>query len=88
MESPNSLRHPSGCNEENPINIGELLNCYICYGKVKNAVMCPQCSKLCCEQCIKVNFYLLLEMDHRAKVPMSTLQSTIATYTIGELPIC
>jgi len=38
-------------------NINELFNCYICFGKVKNAVMCPQCSKLCCEQCIKVYLF-------------------------------
>ena len=36
------------------MSISEIFNCYICFGKVRNAVMCPQCSKLCCEQCIKV----------------------------------
>lgn len=26
--------------------------CFICMGTVNKAMMCPFCSKLCCEQCI------------------------------------
>ena len=33
--------------------IREKLKCFICYGKVVNALMCPYCKKLACEQCIK-----------------------------------
>ena len=33
--------------------IRDKLKCFICFGKVKNAMMCPYCKKLACEQCIK-----------------------------------
>ena len=33
--------------------IRDKLKCFICFGKVKNAMMCPHCKQLACEQCIK-----------------------------------
>ena len=33
--------------------IRDKLKCFICFGKVVNAMMCPYCKKLACEQCIK-----------------------------------
>lgn len=39
-------------NVDSTINLDEFLNCYICFNKVLNAVMCPFCSKLCCSDCI------------------------------------
>lgn len=33
--------------------IRDKLKCFICFGKVLNAMMCPYCKKLACEQCIK-----------------------------------
>ena len=34
-------------------NLEEIFKCFICLGRVKNAQMCPHCSKLCCNNCIK-----------------------------------
>lgn len=34
-------------------NLEEIFRCFICFGRVKNAQMCPHCSKLCCGSCIK-----------------------------------
>ena len=34
-------------------DIRNKLRCFICFGKVVNAVMCPFCKKLACEQCLK-----------------------------------
>ena len=48
--SPVSNVQPS----ENQSNIEEIFKCFICFGKVQNAVMCPYCSKLCCGGCMKV----------------------------------
>lgn len=31
----------------------ELLNCQICYCKVANPSMCPHCSKLYCDNCLR-----------------------------------
>ncbi|KAK9712933.1 Tripartite motif containing 37 [Basidiobolus ranarum] len=31
----------------------EVFRCFICLGALQNAVLCPTCSKLCCEHCIK-----------------------------------
>ena len=33
--------------------IRDKLKCYICFGKVINATMCPKCKKIACEECIK-----------------------------------
>ncbi|KAL4441692.1 hypothetical protein ABPG74_008689 [Tetrahymena malaccensis] len=33
--------------------IQDILTCLICFGKLKNAHMCPDCQKMCCESCIK-----------------------------------
>eukprot|EP00002_Diphylleia_rotans_P023896 TRINITY_DN4707_c0_g2_i2.p1 TRINITY_DN4707_c0_g2~~TRINITY_DN4707_c0_g2_i2.p1 ORF type:complete len:931 (-),score=180.40 TRINITY_DN4707_c0_g2_i2:331-3123(-) len=35
------------------INIEEIFRCYICMGRVRNAQMCPSCSKMCCMICIE-----------------------------------
>lgn len=34
-------------------SIEEIFRCPICLGRVKNAQMCPTCSKMCCGNCIK-----------------------------------
>lgn len=34
-------------------HLEEIFKCFICFGRVKNAQMCPHCSKLCCNNCIK-----------------------------------
>lgn len=34
-------------------NIEELFKCFICFGKIEDAVICPSCSKLCCRSCIR-----------------------------------
>ncbi|ORX91641.1 hypothetical protein K493DRAFT_49616 [Basidiobolus meristosporus CBS 931.73] len=33
--------------------LDEVFRCFICLGALQNAVLCPTCSKLCCEHCIK-----------------------------------
>lgn len=35
-------------------SIVDMLNCFICLKKVKEAVICPHCSKFSCENCLKV----------------------------------
>jgi len=44
---------PSLTNNTTKVQLDELLRCIICFGKVKNPQMCPSCSKLCCNPCIK-----------------------------------
>lgn len=34
-------------------NIDEIFKCFICFGKIQDAVLCPSCSKLCCRDCIR-----------------------------------
>lgn len=36
------------------------LSCRICLERISNAIMCPNCKKLCCEQCIKVSILIFL----------------------------
>lgn len=33
--------------------LDEIFRCFICFARVKNAQMCPNCSKLCCGGCIR-----------------------------------
>ena len=39
--------------EKEKNDIRNKLKCFICFGKVINATMCPFCKKLACEQCFK-----------------------------------
>ena len=39
--------------EKEKNKIRDKLKCFICFGKVKNAMMCKKCSGIACEQCIK-----------------------------------
>ena len=39
--------------EKEKNKIRNKLKCFICIGKVQNAMMCPFCKKLACEQCFK-----------------------------------
>ena len=39
--------------KESKKKINELLKCFICYGKVRDPIMCPSCSKFCCNMCFK-----------------------------------
>ncbi|PRP86343.1 hypothetical protein PROFUN_05484 [Planoprotostelium fungivorum] len=40
--------------EKNPMEtIEDILRCLICLDRVKNAQMCPSCSKICCDRCIR-----------------------------------
>lgn len=33
-------------------NLQEILRCFICFGRVQEPHLCPQCSKMCCRACI------------------------------------
>ena len=39
-------------NEEKN-KIRNKLQCFICFGKIRNAVMCPKCKGIACEDCVK-----------------------------------
>ena len=47
------LNGGNGNSAQNKANLEEILRCFICFGRVKGAQMCPSCSKLCCNNCIK-----------------------------------
>ena len=40
-------------NEEKNNIIRNKLQCFICFGKVKNTTMCPKCKGIACEDCAK-----------------------------------
>lgn len=47
---------PPSSSSGSPSNKGvldEIFRCFICFARVKNAQMCPNCSKLCCGGCIR-----------------------------------
>ena len=44
-------------------NLEEIFKCFICLNKVQNAVMCPNCSKLCCSGCIKVALFFTNDLN-------------------------
>lgn len=60
-------------------DIRDKLKCFICFGKVVNAMMCPHCKKIACEQCFKTvlektsicsNCKNILLIDELVKIPM------------------
>ncbi len=44
---------PTKEKEEELGGIHDILNCFICFDRVKNPHMCPHCSKMCCRECFK-----------------------------------
>lgn len=34
-------------------NLDEIFSCFICFGPIQNAAMCPSCSKLGCGKCLR-----------------------------------
>ena len=42
--------------EDNTVeSLAEVFRCFICMEKLKDARLCPHCSKLCCFACIRVS---------------------------------
>ena len=35
------------------MNLDEIFSCFICFGPIQNAAMCPSCSKLGCGKCLR-----------------------------------
>lgn len=86
-----STRDHHGDNTEHSQNLDEIFKCFICYGKVNNAVMCPHCSKLCCGSCIKVFIHSLnqiIEMVNRIETIVSPLSISVKSELVSELQIC
>lgn len=38
-------------------SIAEVFRCFICMEKLRDARLCPHCSKLCCFSCIRVSLF-------------------------------
>lgn len=49
-------------------SLSEVFRCFICMEKLRDARLCPHCSKLCCFSCIRVSIvtdlYFLLTLDY------------------------
>ena len=49
-------RRNDGESEESKNNASgrfdELFKCFICFGKIEDAVLCPKCSKFSCKDCM------------------------------------
>lgn len=52
-----------------------LLNCFICFQKVRRAKMCPYCSKIGCYECLKLWFE-----NSRAECPYCRQQATFSSF--------
>lgn len=51
---PNAERVQGQPSEDLTIeHVSDMLNCFICFKKVRDAVICPFCSKFSCEPCLK-----------------------------------
>uniref|UniRef100_A0A8C0LKW1 Tripartite motif containing 37 n=1 Tax=Canis lupus dingo TaxID=286419 RepID=A0A8C0LKW1_CANLU len=40
-------------DEQSVESIAEVFRCFICMEKLRDARLCPHCSKLCCFSCIR-----------------------------------
>jgi hypothetical protein len=43
-------------NKQLEEQVNDIIHCFICFGKVYKPYMCPECHKLCCQDCLK-NWY-------------------------------
>ena len=59
-------------NENRKVEIKDALTCFICTAKVLDPMMCPQCKKLVCANCIKKWF---IEQQHE-KCPYCQVPSS------------
>lgn len=41
-------------------SIAEVFRCFICMEKLRDARLCPHCSKLCCFSCIRVSLLIIV----------------------------
>lgn len=41
-------------------SIAEVFRCFICMEKLRDARLCPHCSKLCCFSCIRVSLLIMV----------------------------
>lgn len=46
-------REPEAMDEQSVESIAEVFRCFICMEKLRDARLCPHCSKLCCFSCIR-----------------------------------
>uniref|UniRef100_A0A096MI84 Uncharacterized protein n=1 Tax=Poecilia formosa TaxID=48698 RepID=A0A096MI84_POEFO len=49
-------------DEQSVESIAEVFRCFICMEKLRDARLCPHCSKLCCFSCIRVGVVNKLEL--------------------------
>lgn len=50
---PSDSIHSSTTADLTIESVSDMLNCFICFKKVRDAVICPYCSKFSCEPCLK-----------------------------------
>ena len=49
----NASQPTSVPNQVHPNALEDVFKCFICLERLRNAHLCPHCSKLCCYQCIR-----------------------------------
>lgn len=57
-------------------SIAEVFRCFICMEKLRDARLCPHCSKLCCFSCIRVSLLLTAYSCKCMNLKLSDLMNT------------
>lgn len=57
-------------------SIAEVFRCFICMEKLRDARLCPHCSKLCCFSCIRVSLLILVSSCKCVSLKATRLTST------------
>ncbi len=52
-EPPRQQHHRSRVEESTVESLSDVFRCFICMEKLRDARLCPHCSKLCCHPCIR-----------------------------------
>ncbi|KAF3840677.1 hypothetical protein F7725_006539 [Dissostichus mawsoni] len=68
-------------DEQSVESIAEVFRCFICMEKLRDARLCPHCSKLCALSCIRVT------VADGAESPVSTLSGSAPAEGAGELSL-
>jgi hypothetical protein len=71
IEHKYSMREREVFMKDPTESIEDIFKCPICLGRVRDAQMCPTCSKMCCAQCIEVSSIKMCEKRKPAQHKIS-----------------
>uniref|UniRef100_A0A8C0BEB1 Tripartite motif containing 37 n=1 Tax=Buteo japonicus TaxID=224669 RepID=A0A8C0BEB1_9AVES len=70
------------------LSIAEVFRCFICMEKLRDARLCPHCSKLCCFSCIRVSFHASCRAPLQLRELVNCRWAEEVTQQLDTLQLC